>query len=145
MTRKEKAVDLFRKQLNCSQAVFAAYRQPDKLDEPTALKLATVFGAGMAGTGEGLCGAVTGALMAISLKHGRADVQSAEAKARTYELGRLFVDRFKEKIGACRCEEIIGFNIGTPENLAKARQMKLFETRCLEAVKAAADVLEELL
>jgi C_GCAxxG_C_C family probable redox protein len=71
MQRKEKAVELFRQKFNCSQAVFTAYRQADVLEEKDALKLATVFGAGVAGSGSELCGAVTGALMAISMRYGR--------------------------------------------------------------------------
>ena len=145
MTRKEKAVDLFKQQFNCSQAVFAAFRQADRLDEETALKLATVFGAGVACTGSGLCGAVSGALMALSMKHGRGSLKSVEAKARTYELGQRFMSEFKQENGSCVCEQILGFNIGTPENLERARAMRLFETRCLEVVNSAATILEAML
>jgi len=48
MQRKEKAVELFRQQFNCSQAVFTAYRKVSVLDEESALKLSTVLGAGVA-------------------------------------------------------------------------------------------------
>ena len=71
MHRKEKAVELFKQQFNCSQAVFTAYRKTDVLDEENALKLSTVFGAGIACTGTETCGAVSGALLAISMHHGR--------------------------------------------------------------------------
>ncbi len=145
MNRKQVAVELFRQKFNCSQAVFAAYRQSDQLDERTALKLATVFGAGVACTGDGLCGAITGGLLALSMKHGRGDLNSIEAKLNTYELGRQFMHEFKESNGSCTCEQIIGFNIGTPDNHKRAQDMKLFETRCLDAVKSAADILEKLI
>jgi C_GCAxxG_C_C family probable redox protein len=145
MTRTEQAVEIFKKQFNCSQAVFTAFRQADKLDEETALKLATVFGAGVAGTGSDLCGAVTGALMALSMKHGRGDLPSVDAKARTYELGRRFMAEFERGNGSCVCERILGINIGTPQGLEKARAGRLFETRCLDAVRSAAQILEEIL
>ena len=83
MQRKEKAVELFRQQFNCSQAVFTAYRKVSVLDEESALKLSTVLGAGVACTGSELCGAVSGALLAISMHHGRGDIQSFEAKIKT--------------------------------------------------------------
>ncbi len=70
MQRKEKAVELFRQQFNCSQAVFTAYRKVSVLDEESALKLSTVPGAGVACTGSELCGAVSGALLAISMHYG---------------------------------------------------------------------------
>jgi C_GCAxxG_C_C family probable redox protein len=145
MERKDKAVELFTQGFNCSQAVFTAYRQADLLDEQTALKLATVFGAGLACTGSGSCGAVTGALLAISMRHGRGDVQSIDAKTTTYELAQAFMAEFASRIGSCWCEDILGLNIGVPENLEKARDAKLFETRCLDAVRAACDILEQVL
>jgi C_GCAxxG_C_C family probable redox protein len=142
MRRRERAVELFRQNFNCSQAVFAAYRQADALDEASALKLATVFGAGVACTGHELCGAATGALLAISMKHGMGDPESTGAKAKTYELGRHFLEEFESRMGSCRCEGILGFSIGTPESLERARSMRLFETRCVDAVKAASEILE---
>ncbi len=145
MCRKANAVRLFRQEFNCSQAVFCAYRQANDLDEPTALKLATVFGAGVAGTGRELCGAVTGALMAISMKHGRENLESVEAKVKTYQLGGQFMAQFEAIHGSCMCEDILGLNIGTPESLKKAREEKLLETKCLVVVESAADILEELL
>lgn len=144
MIPRDKAIDLYRKGFNCSQAVFTAYKQ-DSLDEAPALKLSTMSGAGVACTGKGLCGAVSGALMAISMKHGRGDVKSVDAKFKTYDLGRRFMDEFRKKHGSCICEEIIGINIGMPENLKKAQKGKLFETRCLQAVKSACDILDNIL
>jgi C_GCAxxG_C_C family probable redox protein len=145
MSRKSDAVRLFSQRFNCSQAVFTAYREPDALDERTALKLATVFGAGVAATGRDLCGAVTGGLMAISMKHGRGDLDSVEAKAKTYELGRKFMKRFEAHNGSCICEKILGISIGTPEGHRQAQEARLFETRCLDCVKSAAEILDDLL
>ena len=144
-SRKDNAVNLFRQQFNCSQAIFAAYRQEEKLDGETALKLATVLGAGVACTGQGLCGAASGALLALSMKHGRGDLASIHAKAKTYEIAQQFMAEFKRRQGSCMCEEILGVNIGTPEGHKKAQAAKLFETKCLDVVKSAADILDELL
>jgi C_GCAxxG_C_C family probable redox protein len=124
--------------------VFTAYRQADVLDEEAALRLATVFGAGVACTGNGLCGAVSGALMAISMKHGRGSVAAVDAKERTYELGKRFMIEFERRNGSCICERILGINIGSRENLAKATESGLFETRCLAVVGSAADILDAL-
>jgi len=145
MNRKDKALELFKLQFNCAQAVFTAYRETDKLDEESALKLSTVLGAGMACTGREICGAASGALLAISMRHGRGKLSSGEAKAKTYDLGRHFLTTFERRMGSTTCESILGRNIGTPEGLAQARDMKLFETRCLDAVQAATDILEEIL
>jgi C_GCAxxG_C_C family probable redox protein len=144
MDRKAKAVELFAQRFNCSQSVFTAFRQADRLDEETALKVATVFGAGVACSGSGLCGAVSGALLAISMKHGRGDLASVDAKLRTYELGRQLMADFASQHGSCVCRDILGVDIGTEAGFQQAEAAKLFETRCLDVVKTAADLLEPI-
>lgn len=143
MERKAKVLELFRQRFNCCQAVFTAYRQPE-LDEPTALKLATVLGAGGCGTGRGTCGAVAGALLAISMKHGRCTPEDEAAKRRTYELGRRFRTDFEARNGSCFCRELIGVDLGTPEGYERAVKEQLFETKCLSYVLSAAELLEDV-
>jgi C_GCAxxG_C_C family probable redox protein len=145
MQRKEKALQLFSNRCNCSQAVFAAFRVAEVLDEVSALRLATVFGGGVGSTGGGMCGAVSGALLALSMRYGMGGIEELENKKRTYEFGRQFMAEFEKRMGSCRCESILGLCIGEPENLQKARELKLFETVCVEAVGTAADILEEML
>jgi C_GCAxxG_C_C family probable redox protein len=144
MTRTEKAADHFKQGFNCSQAVFTAFRQ-ENIDEATALKLSTVFGAGVACSGSGMCGAVSGALMAISHKYGRQDAQSLDARARTYDMGKKFIREFTDRNGSVMCGELLGMNIGTPENMQKATEMGLFRTKCCELVKSAGMILEDQL
>jgi C_GCAxxG_C_C family probable redox protein len=144
MTRIQHATEIYKQRFNCSQAIFTAFRQPEMLDEGTSLKLATVFGGGVACTG-GTCGAVSGALMAISMKHGRGDLASVEAKAKTYQLARQFMDEFVKRNNSCVCAELLGMNIGVPENMAKAQELHLFETKCLALVQSAAEILDGML
>jgi C_GCAxxG_C_C family probable redox protein len=145
MQRKEKALQLFSNRCNCSQAVFAAFRRAEVLDEASALRLATMFGGGVAGSGGGMCGAAAGALMALSMRYGMGGIEELANKTKSYELGRQFMAEFEKRMGSCRCESILGFCIGEPENLQKARELKLFETVCVDAVGTAADILEEML
>jgi hypothetical protein len=59
--------------------------------------------------------------------------------------GSIFMAEFEARIGSCTCAAIPGLNIGTAQNMAKAEEMKLFETRCLDAVRTASDILEGML
>lgn len=145
MNRKEKATGLFKQGFNCSQAVFTAYRQEEKIGEETSLKLATVFGAGVCCTGRELCGAVSGALMAISMKYGRGSLKALDDKSKTYALGKQFMDEFSGKNGSCICGEILGIDIGTPEGAKEAQEKGLFTTLCADMVASASDILEKLL
>ncbi|MHA2377388.1 MAG: C-GCAxxG-C-C family protein [Candidatus Thorarchaeota archaeon] len=59
---------------HCSQAIFAAYGEQlglGKVDFDTCMKIASAFSGGIALTGN-VCGALTGALMALGLKYGGA-------------------------------------------------------------------------
>ncbi len=143
MTKTDRAGELFKSGFNCSQAVFTAFKQ-DSIDEKTALKLSTIFGAGVAAQGAGVCGAVSGALMAISLKHGRENLEAVDAKTKTYELGRQFMAKFEEENGSVMCEKLLGINIGTPENMQKANEAGLFKTKCYNLVLSAGKILEGL-
>ena len=60
MNKKEKALEVFSSNFNCSQAVFSVFAEEYGLDKEIYLKIATSFGGGMR-KGEA-CGAVTGAL-----------------------------------------------------------------------------------
>jgi C_GCAxxG_C_C family probable redox protein len=135
------AQDMFTKGFNCSQAVFSAYASQLGIDEETALKLASPFGGGVARQGE-VCGAVTGALLALGLKRGNA---SLENKEETYRIADEFVKRFQEGHGTILCRDLIGYDISTPAGLQNARGQKVFTAACPGFVKDAAELLADFL
>ncbi len=144
MKRSDRAVSTFEEGFSCSQAVLSAFSEELGLDRPTALKVSTAFGGGMSGLAL-TCGAVTGALMVLGLKHGRTGKNDAAAKVRTYELSRQFVRRFTERHGSIVCRELLGLDISTPEGKERASQERLFETLCPAFVRTAAEILDEIL
>jgi C_GCAxxG_C_C family probable redox protein len=117
---------------------------PAGLDKQTALKISCPFGGGMALMGN-TCGAVTGALMVISLKHGKARQGDDDAKVKTYALTREFVKRFKAKHGTITCRELLGCDIGTEEGKRFFDEHKYEEKLCAKFVADAALILEEIL
>lgn len=144
MTHAERAAALFRSGFSCSQAVFAAFSEDLGLGRETALKIAQPFGGGIAGTGS-TCGAVTGALLVIGLKHGRSRPEDLAAKDRTYALVHEFLRRFREEQGTIVCRELLGVDLGTPAGHEAARRQGLFTERCAPLVARAADLLDALL
>jgi C_GCAxxG_C_C family probable redox protein len=143
MKKEAQAVELFTRKFSCSQSVFVAFCDPAVLDEQAAMKIATVFGSGSCGTGTGLCGAASGALLALSMKHGMKDLDDSDAKARTYALGQTFQKRFQEAMRASSCEAILGVNVNSPEYKQNAPALRA--GRCTEAVGTAARILDEML
>jgi C_GCAxxG_C_C family probable redox protein len=144
MSRVDDAAECFAKGFNCAQAVLTAYAEGLGLDEETALKIGSPFGAGMARMGE-TCGAVTGAFVAIGLKHGRTRVEDEHAKEKTYELMHEFVRRFKERNTSILCNVLLGFDISTPEGRRLLSERSTHANVCPKYVRDAAEILQELL
>ena len=140
----EAAVACFKEGFNCSQAILSTYGVAFGLEGPTALKAASAFGAGMGGLGE-VCGAVTGALIVIGLKHGRTEARDKEAKEKTNALVRDFAGRFRSRHRSLLCRELLGCDLTTPEGVAAARQKGYFTELCPRFVRAAAEILENVL
>ena len=107
MNKSEKARTYFDQGMNCSQAVFAAFADELGLDQETAIKIASTFGGGISRTAE-TCGAATGALMALGLKHGTNTHTDPAIKAKVYALGQDFLQRFRAQNGALDCRDLLG-------------------------------------
>ena len=144
MSVVERALSAFDEGYSCSQSVFSAWASELGLDRETALRVATAFGGGMAHRGD-TCGAVTGAFMAIGLKHGRLRADDEETRDLAYSLVGRFVQEFESRHGSIVCRELLGFDISTPEGMEQVSQNNLAATRCPSFVRDAAEILEEIL
>jgi C_GCAxxG_C_C family probable redox protein len=142
--RSETAVQMFDQEFSCSQSVFSAYADPADIPRETALRVASGFGGGLARTGE-TCGAVTGAIMALGLRHCGVPATDPLGKQQAYPPVQDFLARFKARHGSIVCRELLGCDLGTPEGLQSARDQGLFKSRCPAFVRTAAEILEELL
>jgi C_GCAxxG_C_C family probable redox protein len=142
--RIQRATDCFEQGYNCAQAVFSAFAPEFGLERETALRIADPLGAGVGRLGK-TCGAVSGALLAIGLRHGRQDAGDAESKERAYALAREMVKRFAALYGSIVCHDLLGRDISTSDGMAAAREEDLFTTRCPEFVRGAAEIVDLLL
>jgi C_GCAxxG_C_C family probable redox protein len=141
---QERAARLFDSGFSCSQAVFGAFSEALGIELTPALKIAQPFGGGIAGSGS-TCGAISGALLVIGLRHGRSRPEDLAAKEQTYTLVREFIRRFQEHHGSTLCRELLGVDLSTPEGHEEARRRGLFAARCSQFVAEAAAILEEIL
>ncbi|MDR0917009.1 MAG: C-GCAxxG-C-C family protein [Oscillospiraceae bacterium] len=140
--KTERALDLFSSGFNCAQAVFAAFAEDYGTDEETALRIATGFGGGVR-RGE-ICGAATGAVMAIGAAHGHSQRGDIAAKQEGAERTREFLREFERRNGCLRCRDLLGVDTSTPEGMAEARAQGLFQTKCRDFVAGAVELLEDL-
>ncbi len=144
MKKKERSKTLFEEGFCCSQAVFSTYAEHWGFDREVFLKISDAFGAGIGGMAA-TCGAVTGAIMTIGLKHGRTHPDDDEAKQKTRTLVKEFVKRFTERNGSIECKQLLGVDISIPEAMELAEKKGLFDTLCPKLIESAVDILEELL
>ncbi len=122
--------------------MLSTYGARSGLDRETGLKVAGAFGGGMARMG-GTCGAVTGAFMAIGLKHGKTKADDDEARERIYELANQFAARFKAKNGSIVCRDLLGHDLSTEEGRKAVTEQNLFVTLCPRFVQDACEILEQ--
>jgi C_GCAxxG_C_C family probable redox protein len=144
MNHSEKATESFKAGFNCSQAVFSAFSEDLNLDKDLALKVSCGFGGGIARMGE-ICGAVTGALMAIGAKYGKTDITDDAARVKTYAKVNEFVEEFISRNNTIVCKELLGCVLSTPEGAKIASEKNLHSTVCPKFVADAAEILEKIL
>ena len=103
-------------------------------------KIATGFCSGFSRTG-GLCGAVSGAVMGISLALGRSEPGAQIDSA--YAAVRSFLERFEAQFGARSCLELTGVHLGTPEGQAAFKEKDQIGA-CNSYVSEAARIVLEV-
>ncbi len=143
MTRAEAALAATREEFSCAQAVFATFAREMGMEESAALRIAGALGGGMARTGE-TCGAVSGALLVIGLRHGMTRAGDTPQKDRAYAAGLEFVSAFRRRFADMRCKDLLGVDISSPGGLQQARDTGVFEDRCPLFVAGAVEILEAL-
>ena len=141
--KKKRAIELFRKSYNCSQAVFASRADLAGVSEKDALKIAAGFGAGIART-QGICGACSGAIMLLGARfHDDADVPAS--KSRVYDIVKSFLKDFETLHGSTECLTILGVDLNTEEGKVAAKEQRLFETKCERFVIDAGNLVDKYL
>ena len=124
MDRVTKAVELFGQGYMCSQAVFAAFSEDYGVTEKQALQIGACFGSGM-NKGE-VCGACTGALMALGMRYGQFDLSDVESRAAQKAKAVRFLEEFEKREGSYICRDILGCDLSTEVGRSYAINNGLF-------------------
>ena len=143
MNYVEEAVQLFEDGYMCSQAVLAVFCEEFGLSREQAFKISISFGGGMR-KGE-VCGACTGALMALGLLYGQSHIGDQDERQRSNGINDLMMERFQEANGSYICNDLLGYDISTPEGAQRAREDGLFVDLCPKMVASAVDILERII
>ena len=136
MNYVEEAVQLFEDGYMCSQAVLAVFCEEFGLSREQAFKISISFGGGMR-KGE-VCGACTGAIMALGLRYG-------ENKSKSDEMCVKFLDSFKKENGSYICRDLLDCDIRTEEGIKYAIDNNLFKEICPKMVESATKITQKLI
>ena len=137
MSKVDQADELFHTGACCSQAVFVVLASEFGMDAETAMKVSAGLGGGV-GRQREVCGAVTGATLALGLKYG-------PDKAAVYPHVQALCERFKAECGSIVCRELLAGTGATQGGAPEARTETYYKKRpCVELVRLATRLAEEV-
>jgi len=139
----------------CAQCILLAVQDTFGLKNEDVFKSASGLAAGIGLMGS-VCGALTGGVMALSLKYGR-DLQAFKAgdpegkRLKAYEKTRKLYKRFEDEYGSVICRDIQKKIFGRSFNLRDPQEFKEFEEagahvdKCPGVVGMAAQWVAEIM
>ncbi len=146
MNRVEMTIELHKSGgLSCSQAILAAFGESCGIDREKARLLGRTLTAGIGWQGE-TCGYITGALLVLA--HVYNDKNEALALEKTRTAVEELIERFRERYGTMRCNDLLGADRTTEEGKKKIRAENLPSRYCYSRDgigQFVAEVLESLI
>jgi C_GCAxxG_C_C family probable redox protein len=134
----------FLKGYDCSQVVLRHFAKELGISEDEANRIAAGFGGGMS-LGK-VCGAYTGALMAIGLKYGHSNPEGLMAQKEIMTAKNMELKgRFTNEFGTVDCKELIGFDVSTPDGLQGALDSGKLVDYCPVLAGKVIKITEEIL
>ncbi len=135
----QRASELFSSGLCCAESVLQAVAESRGIQSELIPKIATGLCGGIARTG-GICGAVSGGVLGISLCYGRSQLgQSPEENARRI---RAFLTECERHFGSTNCQQLLGCRLDTAEGQQFFKEHKLRE-KCAGFTREAARLASE--
>jgi len=138
----QRSEELFQQGFSCAESVLQAIAESRGIKSELIPKIVTGLCGGIARTG-GICGAVSGGILAINMLAGRNSAgQSTERNVRQV---RALLSQFERKFGTTNCETLIGCRLDTPEGQQVFKENKLREKKCQMFTKEAARMASAIL
>ncbi len=143
MNNTSKAIMMVKNGYQCSQAALAALGEQLGIERKQALRLATGFGGGISRQGD-ICGAVSGAIMAIGLKYGYDEGPNVNAREKVFFLTQELIQRIKAEHGCYTCRGLIGMEWTGPESSKLFYEQGIPEKVCHNVIRDVVEIVEEI-
>jgi len=142
--KSKKAAEKFMGGYNCAQSVIYPFCEETGISDDLALKLSCGFGGGM-GRNQEICGAVTGGILVLGLRHGRGVNDEQAATTLTYQKTQEFMSRFTERNGSLICRKLLdGCDLQTEAGQQLFAEKDMKNRVCKVCVESAVDILERI-
>ncbi|MHA1960264.1 MAG: C-GCAxxG-C-C family protein [Candidatus Thorarchaeota archaeon] len=135
---------LFLSGYNCSQAVLRTVLEERGLMFDEAPLVALGFGGGIGREG-GICGAATGAVMAIGVLAAKITTDTKKQKEIAYEYAARFLSQFREEFSTTVCRDLIGYDVSDPASRKEAYDSEIFTKTCPGFVESAVDIVLDMM
>jgi len=135
------AEDSFNSGLLCAESVVIALATIQQIESEHLPQVASAFCSGMARTC-GTCGALTGAMMGLSLGLGRRTTNDKVQPI--YVATQKLVAEFAGEFGSKDCHLLLGCDIGSEEGQAMFKDHQL-RKRCTQYTRKAAEIAATIL
>lgn len=133
--------ELFQGGLYCAESVLLAIAESKGFQSDLIPKIATGFCGGVSRTC-GMCGAVSGGIMAIGLAKGRSS--GTESVLPSYRAVQRLLEGFEAQFGSINCRELTGCDLGTDEGQKYFYANKLRD-KCREFTEGATALALQLI
>ena len=121
---------------NCAESVLGGVVAAHG-GEPAPLRIATGFGGGIGRTGD-VCGAVTGAVLALGWLKGRTRPDEKEIYARVSASIRELLADFRAEYGTLTCSALTGYDLSDPAVLPRFADDQERRKKCAAFIDTAA-------
>ena len=139
---QNKAMKIMAQGHGCSESVLLAVSQEFGIENEIIPKIASCFAGGIGNSGS-VCGAVTGAVMAIGLIAKEGD--SMDDYLKKLSMAQVFRQRFEDEMQTIYCHELTGADLTTPEGIDEFMKSDTPQKVCFPAVGKAFDIVMDML
>lgn len=133
--------DYFTSGFGCAESVLKAIAEAKGIKSDLIPRIASGFCGGIARTG-GMCGAVTGGIMALNIIYGRDNAK--QSKELNYQKVQEFVQAFKLRYGSMNCSELTGCDLSTEKGREQFSFLQRHE-KCTELTAEVTSMVLELI
>lgn len=141
---KQKALQFMKKGYHCGPAVLQVMWEAYDMKDENFLWAAIPFMGGISGENKATCGVLSGAAVALGLRHRHSladKKQAKEARNKARFHAANLTKAFTEKFGHVTCQQLLGIDFSVPGAYLQFRNSGIAESKCFQYVYFAIEAL----